>query len=229
MILLMTTVLAFCSIVYELLLGQMLSAYLGNTILRYAITIGLYLFSMGLGAFLFEKVPHHRPVLMLMAVELCLTCIGATSIAWVQLTDTVTFSSTAVSFISHTLILLIGLLTGLELPLLFKIAERKRRLNENLLLGVNYLGAFTGTLLFAFVFYPQLGLLATALCVALLNGLCGISLYFLKSLDPLNESSPTNLPGYLVAAQSGCVLLIVLGLVNQQPLNEWLVQLYYRS
>ena len=44
-----TLILAFCSIVYELLLGQTLSAFFGNTVLRYSVTIGLYLFAMGMG------------------------------------------------------------------------------------------------------------------------------------------------------------------------------------
>ena len=43
MIYAITFVLAFCSIVYELLLGQTLSAFLGNTVLRYSVTIGLYM------------------------------------------------------------------------------------------------------------------------------------------------------------------------------------------
>ena len=41
-----TFILAFCSIVYELLLGQTLSAFLGNTVLRYSVTIGLYMMSL---------------------------------------------------------------------------------------------------------------------------------------------------------------------------------------
>ena len=49
-----TFVLAFCSIVYELLLGQSLSAFLGNTVLRYSVTIGLYMLSMGIGSLLAE-------------------------------------------------------------------------------------------------------------------------------------------------------------------------------
>lgn len=56
MVYIFTLVLAFCSIVYELLLGQSLSAFMGNTVLRYSVTIGLYLFSMGMGA-LFAEGP----------------------------------------------------------------------------------------------------------------------------------------------------------------------------
>ena len=51
----LTFILAFCSIVYELLLAQSLTAFLENTVLRYSITIGLYMFSMGYGALIAEK------------------------------------------------------------------------------------------------------------------------------------------------------------------------------
>ena len=47
-----TVLVAFCSIVYELLMAQTLTLLTGNSVLRYSTTIGLYLASMGIGAFL---------------------------------------------------------------------------------------------------------------------------------------------------------------------------------
>ena len=64
-----TFILAFCSIVYELLLGQTLSAFLGNTVLRYSVTIGLYMMSLGIGSMIAEGRFVERPVTSLLRVE----------------------------------------------------------------------------------------------------------------------------------------------------------------
>ncbi len=71
-----TFILAFCSIVYELLLGQSLSAFLGNTVLRYSVTIGLYMLSMGIGSLLAEGRFVKHPVITLLRVEIALTVTG---------------------------------------------------------------------------------------------------------------------------------------------------------
>jgi spermidine synthase len=64
----LTFVLAFCSIVYELLLGQALSAFLGNTVLRYSVTIGLYMMSLGIGSMIAEGRFVARPAVALLRV-----------------------------------------------------------------------------------------------------------------------------------------------------------------
>lgn len=47
---------------------------------------------------------------------------------------------------------------------------------EHTVLGVDYIGAFCGTVVFAFVFYPVVGLIPTAFMVALVNAFVGVSL-----------------------------------------------------
>ena len=76
MVYLVTFVLAFCSIVYELLLGQTLSAFLGNTVLRYSVTIGLYMMSLGIGSMIAEGRLVKRPVTGLLRIEILLTVVG---------------------------------------------------------------------------------------------------------------------------------------------------------
>ena len=45
-----------------------------------------------------------------------------------------------------------------------------------MIIAVNYLGAFLGTIAFAFVLYPFVGLVATAFMVALSNAVVGVLL-----------------------------------------------------
>ena len=52
----LTLLVAFCSIVYELIFSQALTVIFGGTVIRYSMTIGLYLFSLGIGAFLYNWI-----------------------------------------------------------------------------------------------------------------------------------------------------------------------------
>ena len=73
-------ILAFCSLAYELILAQGLSAFLDNTVLRYSTTIGLYMFAMGLGTLISGRVDLRRPALVLWQAEILLVVFGAGSV-----------------------------------------------------------------------------------------------------------------------------------------------------
>ena len=79
------------------------------------------------------------------------------------------FSVLVFSVFAHGLIILIGILTGFEIPLLIEIINKFRKNSENLILGWDYFGAFVGTIIFAFCFYPQVGLVQTSLFIGFLN------------------------------------------------------------
>jgi len=171
-------VLAFCSIVYELILAQALSAFLENTVLRYSVTIGLYMFSMGIGSLLAEGKMTKNPILNLLRVEILLTVFGGLSVLLLFSIDTFNASRFIFSFFAHTLIIVIGVLTGFEVPLVIEIVNRENKNLENAILAWDYLGAFIGTIIFAFIFYPHWGLIPTSLFIGILNAMGGISLVF---------------------------------------------------
>lgn len=56
----LTFTVALCSIVYELIYSEMLTVVFGGRAIRYAITIGLFLFCLGLGAFAFDDLGDAR-------------------------------------------------------------------------------------------------------------------------------------------------------------------------
>ena len=84
---LITAVCAYCSIVYELLLAQCLSVVMGGTILRYSITIGLYLFSLGLGSLWVFLHPRRSSIKSLLIVELSLSVLGVVAPFWIFFGD----------------------------------------------------------------------------------------------------------------------------------------------
>ena len=171
-----TFLLAFCSIVYELLLGQALSAFLGNTVLRYSITIGLYMLSLGIGSLIAEGRFVARPVVSLLLVEALLTLIGGSSVILLFLINSQEVNPIIIAAVAHGLIIVIGILSGFEIPLLIKLSELKKACNDNVIIGINYLGAFVGTVIFALVLHPHVGIVTTAFWVALSNALVGVAL-----------------------------------------------------
>jgi len=176
LIYLITFILALCSIIYELLLAQSLSAFLGNTVLRYSITIGLYMFAMGIGSMYAGPNVVKRPVLTLLKVEIGMILLGGLSVIILFLLNFIGLAGALFIIPAHVLIILIGLLTGMEIPLLIEIKNKDGGESENKILGVDYLGAFAGTILFAFILYPRVGLVETAFIIALINSVAGFLL-----------------------------------------------------
>lgn len=223
MIYLFTFVLAFCSIVYELLLGQSLSAFLGNTVLRYCVTIGLYMVSMGIGAMLAEGRRVHDPVVALLRIETLLSLTGGLSVLLLHGASWVLGSGAAFSLLAHGLIVAVGVLTGFEIPLLIEVRHVDAGDSENSVLGVDYLGAFAGAVLFAFVFYPKLGILPTAFFTALLNAAVGLAL-FTQSGKVRPEGRRAY--GTLIGVQAALVVAAVAGLLLSERIHDFLMQRY---
>ena len=176
MIYIFAFVLAFCSIVYELLLGQTLSAFLGNTVLRYSVTIGLYMMSLGIGSMIAEGRFVKHPVTSLLRVEMLLTLFGGSCVVFLFFVNSVGVPPLVLSIVAHALIIIIGVLSGFEIPLLISLKSQQVENRDNAIIGVNYLGAFLGTIVFAFVLYPHVGLVPTAFMVAFLNAIVGVLL-----------------------------------------------------
>jgi spermidine synthase len=218
-----TFILAFCSIVYELLLGQSLSAFMGNTVLRYSVTIGLYMLSMGIGSLFAEGRFVRQPVTMLLKIELLLTLTGGFSVILLLFLDTSSMPPSLFSAIAHLLIVIIGILTGFEIPLLIQLRNLETGRSKNSVLGIDYLGAFCGTVVFAFLFYPIVGLVPTAFCVASLNAAVGIGLLTqAPKVGPLEIGQFRTLIGFL------SVIFVVLAvcLVMANDINELFLKYY---
>lgn len=159
---------AIATIVYELVIGA-LSAYLhGDSALQYSLTIGTFLAALGCGAFLARDVPE--PVLQrLLNIELGVALLGGVSAL-------VLYSANALAAAAYLPIMVglaasIGVLAGMELPLLAVLLERAGGLRAAFAsaLSLDYLGSLFGALLFPFVLLPLFGTVNTALLTGLVN------------------------------------------------------------
>ncbi len=190
---LLTLIVAYCSIVYELLLAQTLSAIMGNTVMRYSVTIGVYLASLGLGAILCGDSARDASR-RLGRIEILLSLIGGFAVLAMNLLaalhhwagsaaaafwagDSHTALDVGFFVASHLIIVAIGVLSGYEVPLLIALRQGDGLRTQgkapagavNVVLGVDYFGSLLGAVLFPLVLLPRLGVFAIASLTGLLN------------------------------------------------------------
>ncbi len=156
-----------CSIVYELLIATTVSYFEGDAITYFSLTIGLYMAAMGAGAYLSKAITRDL-LAWFVAVEIALATVGGFSVALLYLM----FAETDWFLGAYVLLtLLVGVLIGLEIPLLTRILDDYTSLRVNIahVLSLDYLGALVASLAFPLLLLPWLGVFASALVVGLLN------------------------------------------------------------
>jgi spermidine synthase len=161
-------VVAACGLVYELAAGALASYVLGDSVLQFSTVIGTYLFAMGLGSWLSRFFERQLPAHFL-RIELLVALIGGGLPAVLFLTHA--WQPEAFRGLLYGLVLLVGLLVGLEIPLVMRILKRNVALRElvSQVLTFDYLGALAVSIAFPLVLVPQLGLIRTGLLFGLMN------------------------------------------------------------
>ncbi len=162
-------IIASCGLVYELIAGALASYLLGDSITQFSTVIGAYLFSMGIGSFL-SRYLGKGLVAKFIVIELLVGMIGGYSAATLFLV----FSFlTSFRLILYFLVVLIGILVGLEIPLLLRILREKLEFKDlvSQVLTFDYLGALVASLLFPLLLAPKLGLVRASFLFGLLNAL----------------------------------------------------------
>jgi spermidine synthase len=166
-LLLSVLIVALCGIAYELIIAAVSSYLLGNSIAQFSITIGLFMFAMGIGSFL-TKFIHEHLVERFIQIEIAVALVGGLSAALLFLV----FPFYAFyKPVMYSLILVIGALVGLEIPLLTRILSRSASFSESLahVLSLDYIGALIGSVGFPLILLPSLGLFRSSFAIGLLN------------------------------------------------------------
>lgn len=213
-----TFLVAFCTIIYELVYSQLLTIIFGGTVLRYSITIGLFLFSLGVGSFLYNYLAKYDKKKLFIFIEICLSLVGFFGVVFI-----ICFNS-FFSFLPHLLkvcvsnipVVLVGILSGLDLPLLsFFVGEKSSSYSQ--VLGVDYFGSLAGTFLYSLVFYPHEGLIFSAFIVAFFNLL--VAFLFFLAFDKRRNKILAVLFTFLLS-------VFVLILLNISFISDGLMKVY---
>lgn len=173
-----TFIISGCSIIYELLISSVSSYLLGDSIAQFSITIGLYMCAMGLGSYL-SKYVKKELFDWFIFVEIGVGILGGTSSLILFMANIYMQSYELVMYLE---IILIGVLVGLEIPLLTRIIEENAgnlRITLSSIFSFDYIGGLAGSIAFPLFLLPRLGYFSTAFLVGALN--LGVSVFILFS------------------------------------------------
>ncbi|MBO5371694.1 MAG: polyamine aminopropyltransferase [Lachnospiraceae bacterium] len=173
-----TFVISGCSMVYELLISAVSSYLLGDSVTQFSITIGLYMCAMGIGSYLSKYIKKDL-FEWFVFVEIAVGILGG-SCAFILFVSNIYL--TAYQLVMYLEIIGIGVLVGLEIPLLTRIIEENAgnlRITLSSIFSFDYIGGLAGSIAFPLILLPQLGYFSTAFLVGSLN--LAISIFILFS------------------------------------------------
>ena len=168
---------AACGLIYELVAGTLASYLLGDSVFQFSTVIGSYLFAMGVGSFL-SKFIGRGLVARFITIELMVGLVGGFSSSLLFLAFAYTQSF---RFVLYVVVIVIGILVGLEIPLLMRILKDRFQFRDLVahVLTFDYLGALGASLLFPLLLVPKLGMVRSAILFGLLNALVALWSTFL--------------------------------------------------
>jgi spermidine synthase len=154
-------------IVAEYILSTLASYFLGDSILQWTLVLSFMLFSMGLGS---RLTPFLKGNLLekFIIIEFILSVLVSFSALFVYIVSAYT---TYTDVIIYSLSIAIGLLIGIEIPMVTRLNEdyEELRLNIASVMSYDYFGSLLGGLFFAFVGLPILGLTYTPFILGFIN------------------------------------------------------------
>lgn len=220
-------VVAACGLVYELAAGALASYLLGDSILQFSTVIGTYLFAMGVGSWL-SRYLVRQLVAHFLRIELLVGLFGGLMPAVLFVANSLlpVWAVTPFRALLYGLVMLIGVLVGLEIPLVMRILKRQfahRYALKDLVsevLTFDYLGALVVSLAFPLLLVPHLGIVRTGVMFGLLNALVAVWALWLF------RSELRAWRGHALA----CALVIAVlafAMVGAPPLTTWAEDRFY--
>ena len=220
-------VVAACGLVYELAAGALASYLLGDSVLQFSTIIGSYLFAMGIGSWL-SKYIQHQLVAQFLRIELLVAFIGGLMPALLFIAHSSLPASADLAFrvMLYGLVGLIGILAGLEIPLVMRILKShfapRWALSDlvSQVLTFDYLGALVVAVAFPLLFVPHLGLVRTGLFFGLLNAAVAVWVLYAFRADLRRWRAHA-------VACFGVVAVLVAGMAGADRLTTWAEDSFY--
>ena len=167
-----------CGLAVELLLGTLASYLVGNQALAFGIAIGGFLAAMGAGSYLSQFIApngegrflQRRLLFAFVGVELAIAPLTAL----LPLGLFALFVMNGEIWLGLFLVtILLGILAGLEVPILTRVLEMEEGVREALagVLALDYVGALFGSLAFPVILLPMCGMFPTAFVLGALPAL----------------------------------------------------------
>ncbi|MBE7687919.1 polyamine aminopropyltransferase [Tenacibaculum finnmarkense genomovar ulcerans] len=212
----------FAGIVAEYTLSTLATYFIGNSIFQWTMIVSLMLFCMGLGSRL-SKLIKKNLIQNFLILEISLSLIVAFSSVLVY---TLASVSDYYGFVIYSLSMLIGLLIGLEIPLVVRINKEYEDLKSNIssILEKDYYGSLIGGVFFAFIGLPILGLAYTPFVLGIINFLVALIVFY-RFKEKINKRHVLRLKAILIVVFG----LLITGISFTKPIIQWGEQKKYKD
>jgi len=174
-------VVALCGIAYELIISTVSSYLLGNSVYQFSLTIGFFMFSMGVGSYLSKLLSDKNLIQNFITVEIAVSLVGG--VCSLLLLMSFPLVRALYETVMFSLIFIIGALVGMEIPILTGILSAKHSTRDSIanVMSLDYIGALIGSVAFPLLLLPQLGLLRSSFAIGLINILTALTnIYFFR-------------------------------------------------
>lgn len=212
----------FAGIVAEYILSTLATYFIGNSVFQWTMIVSLMLFFMGIGSRL-SKYIKTELITKFLYLEIALSVT-------VSFSSILVYTSAAVSelypILIYGLCIFIGLLIGLEIPLVIRINKEYEDFKTNIssVLENDYYGSLLGGVFFAFIGLPILGLTYTPFVLGFVN--LGVALLVARLMfSKLSRPEKRKVSLCIV----GSLVVLVVGLVNTQTIIQWGEQTKYQD
>ena len=198
-------------IVAEYVLSTLATYFLGNAVIQWTMIVSIMLFSMGLGSRI-SKVFKENLLQKFILIEFTLSFFSAFSALFVY---TIAAFTSYTGVIIYLLCIIIGLLIGMEIPLVIRLNSSYQTLKVNVssVLEQDYYGSLAGGVFFAFVGLPILGLTYTPFILGTVNFLVAVGLIAI-----LWGEITSRLKKQLSIASSSIAVILLIGFFVSQPI-----------
>lgn len=169
-------------IVAEYMLATMATYFLGDSIFQWTMIVSVMLFSMGIGSLISRRFSTELLVWFIV-LELVLSLVA--SFSGILVYVAAGYFKAYVGLFIYSLSIGIGLLVGMEIPLVTRINESFQTLKYNIssILAMDYVGSLIGGMFFVFVSLPFFGLTYTPFIVGGINFI--VTLFLLPLIGQL--------------------------------------------
>ncbi|MDH5367785.1 MAG: polyamine aminopropyltransferase [Cyclobacteriaceae bacterium] len=164
-------------IVAEYVLSTLATYFLGNSVFQWTMIVSIMLFSMGLGSRISKGITKDL-LQKFIYIEFTLSLLAA-------FVSVITYSASAyygyVGFVIYLMCIIIGLLIGMEIPIVIRLNDKFEdlRINVSSVMEKDYYGSLLGGVFFAFVGLPYLGLTYTPFILGTINFLVAVGLFMM--------------------------------------------------
>ena len=160
-------VIATCGLVYELIAGTLASYLLGDSVTQFSTIIGTYMFAMGIGSWLSRYV-NKNLLTTFIKIEILIGLVGGSAAA---LLFSIFEHVTSFRIPLYGIVTLIGILVGIEIPLLLRILKDQFDFKDlvSKVFTFDYIGALVASILFPLLLVPHLGLIRSGFLFGMMN------------------------------------------------------------